>query len=287
MLVGVGAPYLIDYLSGGQTIGFVVSLFCWAAGAGLLFFGHTHDRRELRKWKIPVVVCLALLAVGGSGWRLFRRKKPQPRQNVSMPAPSAGPPTVAGAKPHVATEPPKAAHPAPAPAVPHISVRYRFGVLPIAIQPGETVWIFALENDKSIKSGFLGNTTGVLRLWPINKPTRPPVTIGIAKINTTQLVLNFSMEFAFNGIAHPFHADVLRPDKPQTIYFVNETQTDFFISFPDSGTFELEGKPQRLAVTIPLDGVESYFLPSLETVLPSPLKWSGDRLLDESGQPAQ
>ena len=91
LLVGIGAPYLIDYFFGGRITAFVVALLCCVMGAWLLFSGHTHERLELRNWKILVAVFLTILAVGGSGWRLFHRTKLQPQQNASLSVPNTNP----------------------------------------------------------------------------------------------------------------------------------------------------------------------------------------------------
>jgi hypothetical protein len=126
---------------------------------------------------------------------------------------------------------------------------------------------------------------GIPKVWRVYKSILPPVLIGKATITTDQTVFAFSMILSLNNVQKEFHSDALRSSKNQTIYFVNRSGAELFITFPDSATFEIEGASTRQATTIPLDGFESEILPSLEMVPRSILKWDGDTLLDLNGKP--
>jgi hypothetical protein len=91
LLAGAGVPYLIAYLLGETTAAFFVALLLSLLGGWLLFSGHTHERPDLRKRKIVVAICLVVVGVGGSGWRLYvhtQSKEPKEPQIMIQVVPA-------------------------------------------------------------------------------------------------------------------------------------------------------------------------------------------------------
>jgi hypothetical protein len=173
---------------------------------------------------------------------------------------------------------------------PHITMKYKGALLPISISTGETVWICALEQTKTIKCGIMPNPFGVVRLWPTYQHIVPPVIIGVAKLETDRVVFKLRMEIEINNVPKEFDLEALRPGKNETVYFINQSSAPEFIKFPESATFELQGVPARQATTVSFDGtngIMSWVTPGVEMLPVSQLKWDGEKLLDSSGRPMQ
>lgn len=164
---------------------------------------------------------------------------------------------------------------------PQISLKYQPSGLPIRIKAGEAIMLYEVRPDNSVHGQTVRNNLGIPISWPTDKTVIPPETTGMLTIKTDHTIFNFSMEVIFNGSGtQTFKLPDLRQDKAQVLYFINQSQSEVFITFPDSVTFEIEGVQRRQAVAVSVDGFMSQLMPSMEQLFPSRHSWDGDKIID-------